>query len=56
MQYVDVLFGNESEAEAFGEKMGWGKDRALNIHTFVKFDEFLMNLSPNLIRDRRNPY
>ena len=30
--------------------------RALNIHTFVKFDEFLMNLSPNLIRDRRTPY
>ena len=30
--------------------------RALNIHTFVKFDGFLMNLSPNSIRDRGNPY
>ena len=27
--------------------------RALNIHIFVKFDEFLMNLSPNSIRDRQ---
>ena len=33
-----------------------GMSRALNIHTFVKSDEFLMNLSPNLIRDRRSPY
>lgn len=28
MPYVDIMFGNESEAEAFGEKMGWGKDIA----------------------------
>ena len=32
-----------------------GEARALNIHTFVKFDEFWMNVSPNLMRDRRNP-
>jgi len=24
--YVDIMFGNESEAEEFGNKMGWGKD------------------------------
>jgi adenosine kinase len=26
MPFVDIMFGNESEAEAFGEKMEWGKD------------------------------
>eukprot|EP01089_Gocevia_fonbrunei_P012908 TRINITY_DN3171_c0_g1_i2.p1 TRINITY_DN3171_c0_g1~~TRINITY_DN3171_c0_g1_i2.p1 ORF type:complete len:543 (+),score=126.67 TRINITY_DN3171_c0_g1_i2:255-1883(+) len=26
LEYVDVLFGNESEALAFGEKKGWGED------------------------------
>ena len=30
--------------------------RASNIHAFVKFDAFLMNLPPNSFRDRRNPY
>ena len=29
MPYVDIMFGNESEAEAFGEKMGWGTDIAV---------------------------
>ena len=34
-----------------------GTARALNIyiHTFVKFDAFLMHLSPSSIRDRRLP-
>ena len=27
------------------------RSRAWNIHTFIKFDEFSMNLSPNLSRD-----
>ncbi|CAN0226198.1 unnamed protein product [Discosporangium mesarthrocarpum] len=26
LPYCDYVFGNESEAEAFGEKHGWGKD------------------------------
>uniref|UniRef100_A0A7S2DK21 Adenosine kinase n=1 Tax=Octactis speculum TaxID=3111310 RepID=A0A7S2DK21_9STRA len=26
LPFTDVMFGNESEAEAFGEKMEWGKD------------------------------
>lgn len=26
LPFTDILFGNESEAEAFGEKMNWGKD------------------------------
>eukprot|EP00013_Stygamoeba_regulata_P017002 CAMPEP_0177673826 /NCGR_PEP_ID=MMETSP0447-20121125/26186_1 /TAXON_ID=0 /ORGANISM="Stygamoeba regulata, Strain BSH-02190019" /LENGTH=345 /DNA_ID=CAMNT_0019181795 /DNA_START=71 /DNA_END=1108 /DNA_ORIENTATION=+ len=26
LPYVDVLFGNESEAAAFGKKQGWGED------------------------------
>jgi len=24
--FVDIMFGNETEAQAFGEKMGWGTD------------------------------
>merc|ERR1719201_3142181 len=28
LKYVDFLFGNESEAAAYGEKMGWGTDVA----------------------------
>ena len=24
--YVDIMFGNETEAAAMGEKMGWGSD------------------------------
>ena len=26
MPYVDIMFGNETEAAAMGEKMGWGTD------------------------------
>jgi sugar/nucleoside kinase (ribokinase family) len=26
--YTDIMFGNETEAAAFGEKMGWGTDVA----------------------------
>ena len=28
MPYVDIMFGNETEAAAMGEKMGWGSDIA----------------------------
>ena len=31
-------------------------NRGGDIHTFVKFDEFLMNLSPNSIRNRQIHY
>jgi sugar/nucleoside kinase (ribokinase family) len=28
LPYADIMFGNETEAAAFGEKMGWGSDMA----------------------------
>ena len=28
MPYVDIMFGNETEAQTMGEKMGWGNDIA----------------------------
>ncbi len=31
-----------------------GLSMGSNIHTFVNFDEFSMNVSPNLIRDRQS--
>ena len=48
----DVFFGTLHRFVGAFEQAS----RALNIHTFVKFDEFLMYLSPNLVIDRRNPY
>ena len=39
MPYVDIMFGNETEAAAMGEKMGWGTDIATiakNIATLPK--------------------
>ena len=39
MPYVDFLFGNETEAAAYGEKAGWGTDVAtvaLNISKLPK--------------------
>ena len=38
-----------STSALFDSDFGRGASRALNIHTFVKFDAFLMNLSPNLM-------
>ena len=41
---------SDGEAASASVVGGW------NIHTFVNFDEFLMNLSPKLISDRRIVY
>ena len=48
----DVFFGTLHRFVGAFEQAS----RALNIHTFVKFNDLMMNASPNLIRDRRNPY
>ena len=46
----------KAAARAAAREAG-GEARALNVLThLVKLDELLMNLSPNLIRDRRTPY
>lgn len=36
LPYIDVLFGNESEAEAFARSHGWDVSRRLHRDTFPK--------------------